>query len=193
MLAASAPVRGEEPSEAQLRQTPLAKMLQRAVPATVLLHTPDSKAADGTIHYKTGAGSIIHPDGFVLTAAHVLNQNPQGFILRHTAPLNPGNSGGPLINAAGKQIGIALRGNDRAESLGLAVAADRIRQVLPRLIAAGPRGGIELGFAVDPLVDPPTVSEIATAGPAARLNLNPMRESSRLSMHFASASLRPVV
>ncbi|WP_164100872.1 trypsin-like peptidase domain-containing protein [Candidatus Laterigemmans baculatus] len=252
-LAKSAP--GDEPAQSHLRHTPLVKMLEQTVPATVLLHTPDRKAADGTVHFKTGAGSIIHRDGFVLTAAHVLNLNPQGFILRHTgqplqyrkvaevaaydlavvrivqtdeypvlplgrshdlmlgepvvaignprsygltvtegiisglersarsgdvsirdmlqtsAPLNPGNSGGPLINAEGRQIGIAVRGDERGESFGLAVAADRVRQVLPRVLAPGPRAGIEAGFAVDLLIDPPTISAIADDGPASKLDL----------------------
>ncbi|MDP2341038.1 MAG: trypsin-like peptidase domain-containing protein [Deltaproteobacteria bacterium] len=56
-------------------------------------------------------------------------------ILQTDAAINPGNSGGPLLNVLGEQIGIntAIRGD--AQNVGFAIGVDRVRALLPRLLA----------------------------------------------------------
>lgn len=52
-------------------------------------------------------------------------------LLQTDAAINPGNSGGPLIDRAGKVVGITtLKVTGAAESLGFAVAADHARAFL---------------------------------------------------------------
>lgn len=232
------------------RNTPLVRMIRKSVPAVVTIYSisqPDSRGARKT---QTGSASIIDPDGYALTAAHVLAGgtewvafmhdgtsrrvhpvawidtydvalvrilhsaplpsvaigrshdlmlgepiiaigNPRGVgltvsegvvsglnryalqsqvftrgMLQTSAPVFPGNSGGPLLNAEGAQVGMVLRGHNDAESLGLSMAADRIRELFPKVLAIEANQGLRIGFSVDPLVDPPTISAIEADGPA---------------------------
>ena len=64
-------------------------------------------------------------------------------LVQTDAAINPGNSGGPLIDRAGRVIGITtMKIGDRAESLGFAVATDHARALLETGSAAvaGPPG-----------------------------------------------------
>jgi 2-alkenal reductase len=63
------------------------------------------------------------------------------------AAINPGNSGGPLIDSAGRLIGVntaIISGSGSSAGIGFAVPADVVNQVVPVLITKGkvPRPGI---------------------------------------------------
>lgn len=49
------------------------------------------------------------------------------------AAINPGNSGGPLVNLAGKIVGINSRGFPTANNIGLAIPAHIVKKVLKEL------------------------------------------------------------
>jgi serine protease Do len=51
-------------------------------------------------------------------------------IIQHSAPLNPGNSGGPLINIHGEVIGLNVATRDGAQGLGFAIPASTISAFL---------------------------------------------------------------
>lgn len=66
-----------------------------------------------------------------------------GMMHRHMiqtdAPVNPGNSGGPLLDSQGRLIGMntAIFSNTGSSTgIGFAVPADEIQQIVPRLIKA---------------------------------------------------------
>jgi S1-C subfamily serine protease len=60
--------------------------------------------------------------------------------IQHQAPLNPGNSGGPLVNGKGELVGINTLGNTQQGGRTIqgqyyAIAIDRIKTLLPNLEA----------------------------------------------------------
>jgi len=64
-------------------------------------------------------------------------------IIQHTAPLNPGNSGGPLLDSRGRVIGINTAIIAQAQGIGFAIPASAARAVVPQLLA---KGRVERGF-----------------------------------------------
>jgi S1-C subfamily serine protease len=58
-------------------------------------------------------------------------------IVQHTAPLNPGNSGGPLVDSHGRVIGINTAIIAMAQGLGFAVPADTAKWVASELLTHG--------------------------------------------------------
>jgi S1-C subfamily serine protease len=58
-------------------------------------------------------------------------------LLQHTAPLNPGNSGGPLVASDGRLIGVNTAIIPGGQGLGFAVPAQTLSWVVPRLMAEG--------------------------------------------------------
>jgi S1-C subfamily serine protease len=58
-------------------------------------------------------------------------------IVQHTAPLNPGNSGGPLVDSRGHVVGINTAVIAMAQGLGFAVPAATAKWVIGELMAHG--------------------------------------------------------
>lgn len=58
-------------------------------------------------------------------------------VVQHTAPLNPGNSGGPLLDARGRLVGINTAIIAMSQGLGFAIGAETAAWVLGQLLATG--------------------------------------------------------
>ncbi len=58
-------------------------------------------------------------------------------IIQHTAPLNPGNSGGPLVDSTGNVMGINTAIIFMAQGIGFAVPANTARWVVSQLLTHG--------------------------------------------------------
>jgi S1-C subfamily serine protease len=58
-------------------------------------------------------------------------------IIQHTAPLNPGNSGGPLLDARGRVVGINTAIIAQAQGIGFSVPANTARWVVSQLLTVG--------------------------------------------------------
>jgi S1-C subfamily serine protease len=69
-------------------------------------------------------------------------------IVQHTAPLNPGNSGGPLVDSRGRVIGINTAIIAMAQGLGFAIPATTARWVVGELLAHGRVRRLSLGISV---------------------------------------------
>jgi S1-C subfamily serine protease len=67
-------------------------------------------------------------------------------VIQHSAPLNPGNSGGPLVNSHGRAIGINTAIIAYAQGLGFAVAANTAKWVVGELITHGRVRRLYLGI-----------------------------------------------
>ncbi len=58
-------------------------------------------------------------------------------IVQHTAPLNPGNSGGPLVDSRGRIVGINTAIIMMAQGIGFAIPSDTARWVVSQLLTHG--------------------------------------------------------
>jgi len=110
-------------------------------------------------------------------------------VIQTDAAVNPGNSGGPLLDSSGRLIGVntAIRSPSGASAgISFAVPADTVRRIVPSLIQTGrvttPTIGVrflpsaqsrQLGIARGVLV-----LELIEDGPAARAGLRPTTRSS---------------
>jgi S1-C subfamily serine protease len=74
-------------------------------------------------------------------------------VIQHTAPLNPGNSGGPLLDARGRVLGVNTAIIARSQGLGFAIAVETAAWVLSQLLAHGRvrRAWLGIGAARRPL------------------------------------------
>jgi len=58
-------------------------------------------------------------------------------IVQHTAPLNPGNSGGPLVDSRGRIVGINTAIIMIAQGIGFAISSDTAKWVVSQLLVHG--------------------------------------------------------
>jgi S1-C subfamily serine protease len=68
-------------------------------------------------------------------------------IVQHTAPLNPGNSGGPLLDSRGKIMGINTAIIPMAQGIGFAIPSKTVQYVVSQLLTQGGVRRIYLGIA----------------------------------------------
>jgi S1-C subfamily serine protease len=68
-------------------------------------------------------------------------------MVQHTAPLNPGNSGGPLVDSRGRVVGINSAVVAWSQGLGFAIPAATARFVADELLAKGKVRRVYLGVA----------------------------------------------
>jgi 2-alkenal reductase len=85
-------------------------------------------------------------------------------VIQTDAAINPGNSGGPLLDSAGRLIGVntaIISESGGSAGVGFAIPVDVVNRVVPRLIKDGkfPRPGI--GIAI---VDEETSARLGVAG-----------------------------
>jgi S1-C subfamily serine protease len=67
-------------------------------------------------------------------------------IVQHTAPLNPGNSGGPLVDSRGRVVGVNTAIIAFAQGLGFSVPANTAKWVAGELITGGHVRRVLLGI-----------------------------------------------
>ena len=105
-------------------------------------------------------------------------------VIQTDAAINPGNSGGPLLDSAGRLIGVntAIRSASGSSSgVGFAIPADLVNRVVPALIARGraPLPGIGIAPVRPDLVARAGISgvvvgEVGSGTPAAQAGLRPL-------------------
>jgi S1-C subfamily serine protease len=106
-------------------------------------------------------------------------------VIQTDAAINPGNSGGPLLDSAGRLIGmntaIYSRGGDSA-GIGFAVPVDLVNATVPRLLRVGESQPVQLGLVPAPDqwaarlgVEGVIVGEVEPNSPAARAGILPAR------------------
>jgi len=72
-------------------------------------------------------------------------------VIQTDAAINPGNSGGPLLDSAGRLIGVntAIQSTSGSSAgIGFAVPVDTVNRVVPQLISHGQTARPDLGFEI---------------------------------------------
>ena len=94
-----------------------------------------------------------------------------GDALQVDAPLNPGNSGGPLLDERGELIGITVAGWEQFEGINFGVSSHWIQRVLPKLYRGGAVEHLWIGISVHRAAGALVVTYVLPGSPAARAGL----------------------
>ncbi|WP_114374527.1 S1C family serine protease [Elioraea thermophila] len=88
-------------------------------------------------------------------------------LIQTDAAINPGNSGGPLLDSAGRVIGVntaIVSPSGAFSGIGFAVPIDVVNRVVPRLIATGRYVRAGLGVRVDEALNAALAQRTGTTG-----------------------------
>jgi len=88
-------------------------------------------------------------------------------LIQTDAAINPGNSGGPLLDSAGRLVGIntaIFSPSGTSAGIGFAVPVDTVNRVVPQLIRAGRYIRPTLGIEIDEAINQRLVSMLRTEG-----------------------------
>ncbi len=106
-------------------------------------------------------------------------------MIQTDAAINPGNSGGPLLDSAGRLIGVntaIFSPSGAYAGIGFAIPVDEVNRVVPHLIKHGKvaRAGLGIQMAPDALarqigVKGVLILDVQANGPAAEAGLRPTR------------------
>jgi S1-C subfamily serine protease len=119
------------------------------------------------------SSGILSSTGIIMDAANALvmahfKDSAWDRYLQFDATSNHGNSGGPLINAEGRQIGVVTRKDYHEDNTNYAIPMDRVRTLLPDLLAPEERFEVWLGIKVNMLAAKAVVAEVEKDSPASR-------------------------
>jgi putative serine protease PepD len=153
---------------------------------------PLELADSGAVQVGDSAIAIGYPLGLDRTAtAGIVSglersiESPNGFsidkVIQTDAPVNPGNSGGPLLNAKGQVIGVnsqiatAAGGGEGNIGISFAIPASTVKQVLPDLENGTAPKHPYLGLQTSdtPNDNGAQIRETTAGGPSERAGLQP--------------------
>jgi len=120
-------------------------------------------------------------------------------IIQTDAAINPGNSGGPLLDSAGRLIGVnsaILSPSGVYSGIGFAIPADEVNRIVAQLIRHGAivRPSLGVSLAPDQLtrrlaLEGVLVMQVDPGGPAARAGLQPTRRDVAGNVHLGDVIL----
>jgi serine protease Do len=116
----------------------LALLKTEAVPGFVFSFTGRDSFRPGDRIYAIGSPVGLEntvTSGIVSALARPFLE--MGDAVQVDAPLNPGNSGGPLLDSDGQLVGIVFAGIEQYSGLNFAISSKYVMELLPRLFAGG--------------------------------------------------------
>jgi serine protease Do len=100
----------------------------------------------------TVSAGIISARGRTISDVKGLDESGYYDFLQTDASINPGNSGGPLLDMAGRVVGMNTAIRRAANNIGFAIPVNMIKELLPRLLADGGIKRSAIGVVVAPLM-----------------------------------------
>jgi S1-C subfamily serine protease len=111
-------------------------------------------------------------------------------VIQTDAAINPGNSGGPLLDSAGRLIGVNTQiasPSGASAGIGFAIPVDEVNRIVPRIIRDGKFVRPAIGISAGPanlqqalkLPQGVVVVQVGNGSPAAKAGLQPFRRGSR--------------
>jgi len=100
----------------------------------------------------TVSAGIISARGRTIQDVKGLDESGYYDFLQTDASINPGNSGGPLLDTAGRVVGMNTAIRRAANNIGFAIPVNMIKELLPRLLADGGVKRSAIGVVVAPLM-----------------------------------------
>ncbi len=119
------------------------------------------------------AGIVSSPSVLVGVSALAMTYYPDDArdrFIQFDAASNPGNSGGPLINAEGRQVGVVSSGSPGEQAINFAIPIDRVHQALHDLLLPEERGNFWTGIELD--LAATTIRHVVPKSPAAEAGLS---------------------
>ena len=101
--------------------------------------------ADGSLPWTTTHGIISALDRVVSVSGG--GKHGEMTMIQTDAPVNPGNSGGPLCNSRGEVIGIVTSKHTTYEGIGFAIPINNAMELLREIVETGSADGIESNVA----------------------------------------------
>jgi S1-C subfamily serine protease len=111
-------------------------------------------------------------------------------VIQTDAAINPGNSGGPLLDSAGRLVGVNTQiasPSGASAGIGFSIPVDEVNRIVPRLIKDGRFLRPAIGVSAAPanlhkalgLPKGVAVVQVGSGTPAAKAGLQPFRRGSR--------------
>ncbi|MDR2632408.1 MAG: trypsin-like peptidase domain-containing protein [Treponema sp.] len=119
-----------------------------------------------------------------------------GDVIQIDAAVNPGNSGGPIVDKEGRLVGIAFAGVEQYQGLNFAVPAERLAAALPAMMHEGKAERPWLGLTVSETADGAEIIYVAPFTPGADQQIKEGSFIKRINDETVSApqgSLIPVL
>ena len=91
-------------------------------------------------------------------------------LIQTSALVNPGNSGGPLLNLDGELVGMNTAVVNDAQGIGFALPVTQVREIVARLLAAPDVREASFGIRIPPEA-PARIEEVIAQGPAQKAGL----------------------
>ncbi len=136
------------------------------------------QVGDGVVAIGSPFGLAETATSGIVSALHRTTEAPNGFTIPDSiqtdAAINHGNSGGALLNADGKVVGITAQIRSQSggnEGVGFAIPSDTVRSVASQLVSSGKAEHAYLGVSLDSNSTTARVAGVHSGTPAAKAGL----------------------
>lgn len=155
----------------------------------MVVGTPYGLAGSMSVGYVSALGRTLSAE---TTGGYVIAN-----VIQTTAALNPGNSGGPVLNYKGQVVGIATAIVENSQGLGFAIPSNTILREIGDLIATGSfedhtwlgASGTDVNYEIAKVIDTDVtygwlIAQVTSGGPADKAGLQGGTEEIQIGEDF---------